>query len=130
MKIAVIGSRNFKDKKLLKTVLDAETQITELITGGAVGADTLAEKWAKEKSRFGGPISITIIKPNYEKFGKYAPLERNNKIIDSAEKVIAFWDGQSKGTQYVIKECQRLGKPLKVIKYQTAQISLFQDTDF
>ena len=48
MKIAVIGSRNFKDKNLLKTVLDAETQITELITGGAVGADTMAENWAKE----------------------------------------------------------------------------------
>lgn len=125
MKIAVIGSRNFKDQNLLKTVLDAETQMIELITGGAVGADTLAENWAKEKQ-----LPVTIIKPNYEKFGKYAPLERNNKIIDSAEKVIAFWDGQSKGTQYVIKECQRLGKPLKLVKYQTAQINLFQDTDF
>lgn len=125
MKIAVIGSRNFKDQKLLKTVLDAETQMIELITGGAVGADTLAENWAKEKQ-----LPVTIIKPNYEKFGKYAPLERNGRIINLAEKVIAFWDGQSKGTKYVIKECQRLGKPLKLVKYQTAQINLFQDTDF
>lgn len=125
MKIAVIGSRNFKDQKLLRTILDAETQMMELITGGAVGADTMAENWAKEKR-----LPVKIIKPDYKKFGNYAPLERNNQIINSAEKVIAFWDGQSKGTQYVIKECQRLRKPIKVVKYQTAQINLFQDTDF
>lgn len=125
MKIAVIGSRSFKDKELLKAVLDAEIQMIELITGGAVGADTMAENWAKNRQ-----IPTTILKPNYEKFGKYAPLERNNRIIEIAEKVIAFWDGQSKGTQYVIKECQRLRKPLKVIRYQTAQTNLFLGSDF
>ena len=39
---------------------------------------------------------------------------RNLQIIDYADTVIAFWDGTSKGTKFVIDKCREKGKPVKV----------------
>ena len=35
---------------------------------------------------------------------------RNDRIIEYADMVLAFWDGDSHGTQYVIGECLKRGK--------------------
>lgn len=45
MKLAVVGSRNFKDYELLKKELD-NFHIDLIISGGASGADKLAEVYA------------------------------------------------------------------------------------
>ena len=53
MKLAVVGSRTFNDYNLLKEHLDkihAITPITLIISGGAKGADKLAEKWAHQNN--------------------------------------------------------------------------------
>jgi len=39
---------------------------------------------------------------------------RNKLIVDSADFVIAFWDGESKGTKSVIEYCKKQGKPHEV----------------
>ena len=54
--------------------------------------------------------------PGYAGYGKSAPLKRNLQIIDYADLVIAFWDGSSRGTRYVIEHCKKRGK--KVAVYQ------------
>lgn len=109
MKLAIIGSRNFEDYELMESVL-IKYSIEEVVSGGADGADTLAERFADEYK-----IRKTIFRPNYIKYGKEAPLGRNKEIVDYSDKVIAFWDGKSKGTEQVINYTRKIGKKVNVI---------------
>jgi predicted Rossmann fold nucleotide-binding protein DprA/Smf involved in DNA uptake len=111
MKTAVIGSRGFSDYDLLKQTLDA-CFISEIVSGGAIGADQMAERYAEELK-----IPTLIFKPDYNKYGRGAPLVRNKEIVDAAERVIAFWDGKSRGTAYTLKYARSKGKEVKVISF-------------
>lgn len=106
MKTAIIGSRGLTVKNLEK-YLPPET--TEIISGGARGIDTCAREYAIAHS-----IKLTEFLPEYEKYGKNAPLKRNISIIENADLVIAFWDGKSRGTKFVIEKCRELGKDIKL----------------
>lgn len=113
-KLAVIGSRNFDDYDLLEMILDKfKDKITTIVSGGANGADSLGEKWANKND-----ISTKIYKPDWDKYGKRAGYLRNRDIISNCDACIAFWDGESKGTQHSFTLCEEMGKPLKVIKYK------------
>jgi hypothetical protein len=108
MKTAIIGSRNISNFAALDQVLKG-LPITEVVSGGAAGVDTLAEQWAKENKK-----PITIIKPDYSQYGKQATMVRNAEIVKQAEQVIAFWDGESPGTKATIEMARKAGKLLKV----------------
>jgi len=105
MKIAVIGSRGLS--------IDLRPLIpegcSELISGGAQGIDQCAAQYARDNS-----IPLREIKPDYGRYGRGAPLKRNDEIIDAADMVIAIWDGQSRGTGYVIRKCKEKNKPVRV----------------
>ncbi len=111
MKTAVIGSRNFNDYELLVRELD-KFQITELISGGARGADQLAARYAKVRG-----IPLTEHKPDYRIYGKKATYVRNDLIIKECERLIAFWDGKSPGTGSVIDKTRKKGKEVKIILF-------------
>lgn len=106
MKVAVIGSRGLKIENLEK-YLPKDT--TEIISGGAKGIDACARNYAKSHG-----IKLTEILPEYEKFGRAAPLKRNDQIIERADVILAFWDGKSRGTRYVIETCQKRGKAVQI----------------
>lgn len=106
MKTAVIGSRGLTIDNL-ENYLPPET--TEIISGGAKGIDTCAREYAGTHN-----IKLTEFLPEYEKYGKGAPLKRNITIIENADIVLAFWDGKSKGTRFVIDKCRETGKEVKV----------------
>ena len=109
MKVAVVGSRNLSVRNLGE-YLPSET--TEIISGGARGVDTSAREYANAHD-----IPITEILPDYKKYpGMIAPLKRNIEIIERADLVLAFWDGQSHGTKFVIDNCRRMGKKVIVFK--------------
>lgn len=99
MKIAIIGSRNLMINNLEKYL---PQYTTEIVSGGAMGIDTCAERYAKEKG-----IKFTSFLPDYESHGRQAPILRNIEIIDYSDEVIAFWDGKSKGTKFVIDRCKK-----------------------
>jgi hypothetical protein len=109
MKIAVVGSRGFNDWQLFKSVMQ-EYKPTEIISGGARGADSMAALWAKENK-----IPLKEIRPDYARYGRAAPIRRNDLIVDAAELVVAFWDGKSRGTKHVIDYTEKTGKYLKII---------------
>lgn len=94
--VAVIGSRIFNDYSVLKSILDEEKPKL-IVSGGAKGADLLAKQYSEENN-----IQIKEFLPNYKSFGKAAPLVRNKEIVNASDKVIAFWDGFSKGTKFTI----------------------------
>lgn len=106
MKTAVIGSRGLTIDNLEK-YLPPET--TEIISGGARGIDTCAKEYAIANN-----IKLTEFLPEYEKYGKSAPLKRNISIIENADIVLAFWGGKSHGTKFVIKKCREFGKEVRV----------------
>lgn len=111
MKVAVIGSRS-TDSLSLDAVIERLPKGTyEIITGGAKGVDLLAEAAARQLQ-----LHLKIILPNYKKYGRAAPIVRNEEIINSADFVLAFWDFHSKGTRNVILECIKKRKPVKIIK--------------
>ena len=115
MKVAVIGSRGFNNYELVKENL-SKIQITLLVSGGAKGADTLGEQYAKENG-----IETKIFLPDWEKHGKAAGMLRNTDIINESEVVIAFWDGSSKGTLDSINKAKKLNKKLIIIDYELTQ---------
>lgn len=104
--VAVIGSRGIKQVDLAR-YLPAET--TMLVSGGAVGVDTLAEEYAH---RHGLPIRI--IRPDYAQYGRKAPLLRNKLIVDCADLVVAIWDGSSHGTAFTVNYARERGVPVRV----------------
>ncbi|MBO4501117.1 MAG: DUF2493 domain-containing protein [Clostridia bacterium] len=107
MKVAVIGSRSIKSD--IGKYIPAG--VTEIITGGAEGVDRFAERYADAHG-----ISKHIIRPDYDRHGKAAPLVRNKRIVNLADMVIAFWDGSSAGTAFTIKYARKMKKPLKIMK--------------
>jgi len=106
MKVAVIGSRGLVVPNLGE-FLPPDT--TEIVSGGAKGVDTSARGYAIAHG-----IKLTEFLPDYKTHGQAAPLKRNLSIIAHAQTVLAFWDGKSRGTKYVIDNCRKLGVPVKV----------------
>ena len=106
MKVAVIGSKGLTVRELGK-YLPAE--VTEIVSGGARGVDTSAREYAVAKG-----IKLTEFLPEYGKYGRSAPLRRNITIIEYADLVLAFWDGKSRGTKFVMDECRRRGVSLQI----------------
>jgi hypothetical protein len=110
MRVAVIGTRTFNDYGLLEQLL-VEINPSVIISGGAGGADQLAAKYANENK-----IELVEIKPNW-KSGRHAGLLRNTQIVNSAEFLLALWDGKSKGTKDSIDKAVKQQLPVKIVLF-------------
>ena len=106
MKVAVIGSRGLRVDHLENYLPEGTT---EIVSGGARGIDTCARNYAQQHG-----LKLTEFLPEYGRYGRGAPLRRNITIIEYADQVLAFWDGQSRGTKYVIDNCKKRNIPVTV----------------
>jgi len=106
MRVAVIGSRGLTVRNL-EDYLPKGT--TEIVSGGARGVDTCAREYALAHG-----LKLTEFLPEYKKYGRGAPMRRNITIIEHADLVLAFWDGKSRGTKYVIDNCKKQKIPVVV----------------
>ena len=117
MKIAIIGSRDFDNYNLVVATMEefqtTHPPTTTIVSGGARGADTLGEKWANNNK-----IPIKIFLAEWKKHGKAAGLIRNKDIIENSDHVVAFWDGESKGTKHSLGLCHKSNTPYSIIKYK------------
>ena len=111
MKTAIIGTRTATDYALLVTALK-NADVTEVISGGAAGADALAERYAKENNK-----PLRVIKANWARHGRAAGPLRNAEIVEASEQVYALWDGKSAGTADTIRRAKAAGKPCYIIRY-------------
>jgi predicted Rossmann fold nucleotide-binding protein DprA/Smf involved in DNA uptake len=113
MKLAIVGSRHFDDYDLMKEFIISKfdiTQIDTIVSGGAKGADTLAEKFAKENN-----LLLIVKKAEWNKYGRAAGPKRNELIISEADWVAAFPSKNSKGTLNSMKLARQEGKRLEVL---------------
>lgn len=112
MNIAIVGSRSFTDYQEFMSWVESsfiysgiDRTRLKIISGGAKGADSLAERYAKEYN-----IPFKSIVPDWDKYGKKAGFLRNADIVANCSGVIAFWDGRSKGTLHTIQLAIKAGK--------------------
>ena len=106
MKLAIIGSRDVS-VDISKYIAE---EPDEIVSGGARGIDTCAAEYASKKG-----IKLIEFLPEYSRYGRGAPLKRNEKIAEYADEAIALWDGRSKGTKYAIELFKRLGKRVEIV---------------
>ena len=110
MRGAVVGSRGACGIDIGKFLPD---DCHEIVSGGAKGVDRVAASYAVARG-----IKLTEFLPQYEKYGRAAPIVRNKEIVAYADMVLAFWDGCSPGTSFVIHYCEKAGKPCHIILLQ------------
>lgn len=116
MKILICGSRTavkYKElKELVQSFIVLDGEEVTLISGGAKGADAMAEKVAEELG-----LKIRVVKAEWDRYGKSAGIVRNLEMIRMApDLVIACWDGQSKGTKHTVKTAKQKGISVKIIQ--------------
>ena len=107
MKLAIIGSRDCPPIDIaahLKYIPDT------IVSGGARGVDTYAREFAQSHN-----LNMLEYLPDYDKYGRRAPLVRNKLIVENCDCVLAFWDGKSRGTKYTLDYATKLGKPIKIV---------------
>lgn len=116
-KILVAGSRKINNQEFVFRILDKHlkkytSSIESIITGGAIGVDRLAMRWAKLRG-----FEYETYYPEFEKYGKKAPIIRNKIMVHFADIVIVIWDGKSKGSLSTINFAKKKGedKPLVLI---------------
>jgi hypothetical protein len=109
MKTAIIGSRTATDYEKLKQGLEG-LHITEVLTGGAQGADQFAERYAREHG-----LPCTVMIADWSRHGIKAGPIRNGELVAAADQVVAYWDGESRGTADTIRKARRAGLPVRII---------------
>ena len=87
------------------------SEVDTIISGGAVGIDTLAEEYADIHK-----LSKYIMRPRYDLYGRAAPLKRNEQMVDAADAILIVWDGASKGTRHTVNYAQKKNKPLTIVQ--------------
>jgi hypothetical protein len=134
LRVIIAGGRTFDDyatlrKESLRVIRETAIKLTgnptiqkELVTivsGCANGADTLGEQFAKE---FG--LKIQKFPANWDRYGRRAGYMRNVDMAKFATEtseahgvLIAFWDGQSKGTKHMIDTAKKMNIETHVISY-------------
>lgn len=120
MKVAIVGSRGFKAPNLIRQYIQLLPMETTIISGCGSGVDTWAEQEAK---KCGLPLMLFPVKTDdlppfpggRAEFGERA-FARNERIAEACDRMVAFWDGTSRGTKHVMGEAKRLGK---VVEYFT-----------
>ena len=114
MKLLIAGSRSIQAFDLTPYI----PQDTDLIiTGGACGIDRLAEEYA---DRHG--LSKLVLRPQYARYGRGAPLKRNREMVDLADRVLVIWDGVSRGAKFTADYAEKTEKPIVTVKVNTAPL--------
>ena len=119
MRTIVAGSRTINDMRLLrKAINESDFLITEIVSGGAKGVDSLGEKYAKQAG-----INLVIFPANWKAHGKAAGPIRNERMAlyaaeDSSRPgaLIAIWDGESRGTANMISHAKSVGLKIFVLR--------------
>lgn len=113
MTVAVVGSRDSRELTVEQVMAELPADCTAIVSGGAMGVDALAKEAA---DRLGLPFTECL--PDYDTFGKMAPLQRNTTIVDQADMVIAFWDCRSAGTKDTLQKALRRDKKIKIVRIE------------
>ena len=105
MKYAIVGSLDWGDEFLVRKFVRLLPRDSTVISGGASGPDSFA---VDEASKIG--LETIVYLADWKLHGKSAGYKRNILIVNSCDKLIAFWDGMSKGTKHSIDLAKKQDK--------------------
>lgn len=119
-RMMIAGSRDFQDYRLMRACLDEITAAIpgeiEVISGNAPGADTLGERYARERG-----LKIRRFPAHWDRLGRSAGVARNRQMIDYIRQesplAVFFWDGSSRGTLDSIRRAEKAGIDTRIINY-------------
>ena len=120
MRVIIAGSRNYSNYQELVSFCDqvlSGTESIEIVSGTARGADSMGEKYANERE-----YKIARFPADWNKYGKSAGYVRNKEMADYADGLIAFWDGQSKGTLHMINLAKERGLNIRIFNFISQEI--------
>lgn len=103
MRIAVVGSSDFPDLDLVRLVIARFDVRHVLVSGDARGVDFAAQR---EALRLG--MTVVVVRPGDPSI-RHHYLARNDVIVECCDRLVAFWDGRSRGTKYVIDRMRNRG---------------------
>lgn len=112
-KVGIIGSREYPHLGRVHNYVSTLPEGTVIVSGGARGVDKTAEDAADARGL--EKIVHLVTKAEWGQYGKAAGPMRNARIVEDADMIVAFWDGESTGTLDSIKKAVKLGK--KVVIY-------------
>ena len=115
-RVIIAGGRDFLNYPLLRQTMDhllinVQDEVV-IVCGKARGADSLGEQYAKERG-----YQIHAFPADWERFGKAAGFIRNEDMAQNADALVAFWDGQSRGTKNMIDLAHRYHLKVRVKRY-------------
>ncbi len=116
MKLIIAGSRWVENPEFLRTafgVTGIDWDVSEVVCGMARGADTLGLLWARKNN-----IPVAEFPAGWRskdgEFNKRAGFERNERMAQYADALLALWDGQSSGTKDMIERARKHGLDVHV----------------
>lgn len=109
MRVAIVGSRDYPNLEHVDAYVESLPTDTVVVSGGARGVDTRAAARARERG-----LCVEEYLADWERFGRAAGMIRNKKVLDVCERVVAFWDGSSRGTAHTIREAIKRGLRVEV----------------
>lgn len=123
MKVIIAGSRTINALKPILTAIAASGfEITEVVSGGAHGADQVGATWAQDNG-----IPVRYFDAEWTKYGRKAGPIRNRQMAEYADALLAIWDGKSRGTKNMIEEARK--RNLKVYVYVFPIPASFLDSE-
>lgn len=113
MIVAVVGSRDWPDPQPIRDFIASLPEGTTVVSGGARGVDSIAAFNARARG-----LKVLEIKADWDRGGRGAGFARNAEIVAKADKVVAFWDGRSRGTEHTISLARAQGKLWQVVNQE------------
>ena len=125
MKIGIVGSRKYPNKEIVEQFIFENFYKEDiLVSGGAIGVDSWAQQIAESLG-----IKTEIYYPDYNQFGKIAPLMRNTTIVENCDIVICFWSGNSKGCIDTVIKAKKANKPYTIYGPQGTLLRCHKNTN-
>lgn len=115
MRVVIAGCRDYCNYDEAKAYIDCclsdiekEDEII-IVSGCASGADAIGLRYAKESG-----FKVEKYLADWKKYGKSAGPIRNKQMAEVCDRVICFWDGESKGTKSMIDLAKKYEKPVYI----------------
>lgn len=113
MRLIIAGCRDVFDLTLVTQGYNAcgwDKEVTMVVSGGQRGIDRAGEYFAKAVLRV--PVAIyPVTDEEWKRYGLKAGPLRNEKMAQNADRLLAIWDGKSRGTKSMIDIAKRYGLP-------------------
>ena len=122
--IAIIGSRSYPGPGPVAAFVARLPADAVVVSGGAPGVDSFAEEAARACG-----LETVIFDADWERLGWRAGPIRNERIIAHAERVVAFWNGRSRGTLNALVLATRASLPIEIYDCDGSPVPLAQALD-